>query len=116
MIIEGYDMIMTKGDSEHFTVDFFDGEDPYIVQSGDTVYFTVKENEYTEEIQIQKIITNFTGSEVAFSIEPEDTKNLKKKLFLYDVQLTKANGETITVIPPPNQISRFILGGEITYD
>lgn len=113
MKVSGKNMTMTRGDSEVITIECFleDGTKmPFL--EGDIVYFTVKETIHDEEKVLQKIITEFTDGKAIINIEPEDTKSLLFKTYVYDVQLTRAEGTVTTVIPPSN----FTIGGEVTYD
>ena len=117
MIIRGNDLIMTKGDTEYLTVELLDADDvARNYDIGDTIYFTVKYNSKMVEKVFQKVITTFSGNEAVIKIEPRDTKDLLVNRLEYDIQLTKANGDITTLIPPPDQKAYLILGGEITYD
>lgn len=113
MKVSGKNMTMTRGDSEVIVIEcsLEDGTAmPFL--EGDTVYFTVKETIRDEEKVLQKVITEFTDGKAIINIEPEDTKSLLFKTYVYDVQLTTAEGTVRTIIPP----SKFTIGGEVTYD
>ena len=89
------DIIFTRGDTVQYTVELYDGEEAYILQDGDKLVFTVKENVYTKEIVMQKEILNNQ-----FTIDHKDTESLSYGDYVYDVQLTFANGDIQTVIKP----------------
>ena len=113
MKVDGNNITMTRGDSETISI-FCRNEDLTIVPlvTGDKIYFTVKTNVHEVIIILQKIITIFTDGKAIVIIAPLDTKELKFKSYVYDVQLTKADGTVSTIIPP----SKFIIGGEATYE
>lgn len=107
-----YHMAMIRGDTFRFSVrPLIDGEP--VLEDGDTIYFTVKKNEKTEEVILQKVITVFTEEQVAIvEIRPEDTRGLPYKVYRYDIQLTRANGDVHTIVTP----SDFEIAGEVTHD
>ncbi len=107
-------MSMTRGDSESFTIRLRDKEskDYILFETGDTVYFTVKDNEEETDIVLQRIVTVFDEGKAVIEIDPEDTKDLEFGDYVYDVQLTDKNGKVTTIIKP----NEFILEGEVTYD
>ena len=87
---------MTRGDTVRLTVNLIDTEGlPYTLQDGEKLEFTVKDNPYTEEVLIQKEVI---GGKVV--IENIDTRYLAYKDYIYDVQLTKLNGDIVTVVKP----------------
>jgi len=113
MKVDGNNITMTRGDSETISI-FCRNEDLTLVPlvTGDIIYFTVKANMYKEIITLQKIITIFTDGKAIVIIAPLDTKELEFRSYVYDVQLTKADGTVSTIIPP----STFTIGGEVTYE
>ena len=113
MKIQGTNLSMIRGDSEAIKVSCRDesGADVPLVE-GDIVYFTVKKSTYTEEKTLQKIVTEFTEGVALISIFPEDTRELKTGSYYYDIQLTRANGQVKTIIPP----SKFTINEEVTYE
>ena len=113
MKVDGNNITMTRGDSETiliFCKDILETIVPFV--TGDKIYFTVKVNMYQEIIILQKIITIFTDGKAIVVISPIDTKDLEFRSYIYDVQITKADGTVSTIIPP----SKFIIGGEVTYE
>lgn len=65
----------------------------YIPSADDEVLFTVKRNASTDKILIQKKVAD---GEV--HLEPADTEDLPFGSYVYDVQVTLANGDKDTVI------------------
>lgn len=98
---------LTRGDTARLavTVTNDDGED-YEVQSTDTLALTIKKKVKDSEALVSKIII---GSNV-FHIEPRDTDGLSFGDYVYDVQLTTAEGDVYTVITP----SPFKITEEVT--
>ena len=80
------------------------GDAPYILQGGDIVRFAVKHNEYVgvryrelkdAEPLILKTIPNDTQY---LELDPEDTKDLGFGEYLYDIEITMADGTVDTFI------------------
>lgn len=113
MKIVGKNMSMTRGDSETITVSCLDINGlPLSLVDGDIIFFTVKDNANTTTKILQKKVTSFTDGKAIVEITPSDTKLLKYKEYLYDVQLTRANGTVSTIITP----SKFTITEEVTYE
>jgi len=111
--IIGTNISMVRGDSESITIFLKDSFDNSLsFEDGDTLFFTVKDNINTEKITLQKIITTFEDGAAIIRIDPEDTKGLRFKDYVYDIQLNRADGYVKTIIPP----SKFTIEGEVTYD
>lgn len=79
----------------------------YIPTADDEIIFTVKRNAMTNQILIQKTVTD---GEVV--LNPSDTENLEFGAYVYDVQVVLANGNKDTVI----QANVFELLPEVTGD
>mgnify|MGYP007099005335 CR=1 FL=1 len=90
---------LTRGDTARLllgtVVNEVTGKD-YPLSAEDTVTFTVKKTVYDNEPAVQ--ITVPGGA--AIHITPEKTQELSFGKYLYDVQLTTADGDVYTVIPP----------------
>lgn len=113
MKVDKMSISMIRGDTESIVVSCTDShgiKKPFLY--GDKVYFTVKESVFTDVKLIQKVITDFVDGTAIIEINPEDTKSLKFKTYVYDVQWTKANGVVTTIISP----SDFIIESEVTYE
>ena len=100
LIIKNGYISLTKGDTARINVDIKSGVNTkYICVTGDTLKFSVK-NAFTDSIYVfQKVITDFTEG-VKIVIEPVDTNSLSVGTYWYDVQLTLANGDVHTIVPP----------------
>lgn len=114
MVIDGYNLTMTRGDTEYFTVNVFDGEEEYILKDGDVLRFTVRTSLRSDIVIIEKVSTDFYNNETRFNIDSMDTKNLERGKYVYDVELTKADGTVTTIIPPATEIAYLVLGGDVS--
>lgn len=88
---------ITRGDSAYFTVGMVAKKSriPYEPQTGDVVRFAVKKDYEDETVLIRKTIPNDT---LLLHLVPSDTKDLPFGDYVYDVELTKANGDVDTFI------------------
>lgn len=113
MKVNGSNLTMIRGDSESIVLSLKRDDVIIPFNQGDTVYFTVKRRYSTEDITLQKIITEFNeDGNCIIEIEPEDTKELEFRSYVYDIQLTDSNGRVTTIIP----CSKFVIAEEVTYD
>lgn len=97
---------MPRGDSESITINGLS------LVPGDIVYLTVKEHINTSDIAFQKKITEFVSGSAIIGITPNDTKGLQFRTYVYDIQLTRADGTVTTIVKP----HEFTIEGEVTYD
>ena len=113
MKIQGTNISMTRGDSEVIKVTVKDTSGNVVpLVTGDTIYFTVRENILNKTKIIEKIITEFDNGEALITINPQDTNDLSFAYYVYDIQLTRENGMVKTIIPP----SKFTIDPEVTYE
>lgn len=84
--------------------------DNYILDTGDTVVFTVNTEVELENPLIQKTYTEFEGGKCLIRLTTEDT-DLAPGNYLYDIQVNTADGRVDTVIGP----ARFKLVGGVTF-
>ena len=98
---------LTRGDTfkAQVTISNPDGS-VYTPVEGDTIRFALKENVEDEECLILRDIPIDT---MLLVINPEDTKGLEFGSYVYDVQLTKANGDVDTFITA----SKFKITAEV---
>jgi hypothetical protein len=89
-------IFLTRGDTfkAHLTINYPDGS-VYTPKEGDSIRFALKENIDDEECLILREIPIDTMLLVLY---PEDTKELEFGSYVYDIQLTKANGDVDTFI------------------
>lgn len=89
-------IFLTRGDTfkAHLTINYPDGT-VYTPKEGDSIRFALKENIEDEECLIWRDIPIDT---MLLVLHPGDTKELKFGSYVYDIQLTKANGDVDTFI------------------
>ena len=113
MKIKGTNISMTRGDSETIKVTLKDTLGNVVpLVAGDIIRLTVREKMLSPIKIIEKTITEFDDGQALIAIHPQDTSGLRFTSYVYDIQLTRANGTVKTIITP----SRFIVTGEVTYE
>ena len=113
LAISGTKIILTRGDSAALTVILKDEAGTQIdLVTGDTVYFTVKTSPGVEAKVFQKTITVFTSGQANIPIVPADTAALSFGNYKYDIQYSRADGFTRTIVAP----STFVVAEEVTYE
>lgn len=95
--VNGTTIVATRGDTVKLFISLRDEEgNEYTPQEGDSIRFAMKEGYDDAEVLIEKDIPIDT---LLLKIDPEDTKGLPQpSQYVYDVQLTYANGEVDTFI------------------
>ena len=113
MKVKGTDLTMIRGDSESITLTLKKDDKVISFNDGDIIYFTVKQSPDTEKIMLQKIIKEFDeDGNCIIEIDPDDTKELAFRSYVYDIQLNQSNGKVTTIIP----CSKLVISEEVTYD
>ena len=94
--ISGTNIILTRGDSLTAKISIFnqDGSE-YIPVQGDSVRFAMKAN-YSDHSPL--LVKDIPIDSLILSIKPEDTKSLSFGKYVYDIQLTRADGSVDTFI------------------
>ena len=94
--VSGTTITLTRGDSFIADISITDQDDkPYIPGAGDVIRFAMK-NSYEEAEPL--LMVDIPIDTMKLAIKPEDTKNLAFGKYVYDIELTKANGEVDTFI------------------
>lgn len=105
--INGTSITLTRGDSLYSTVKMKNpGGTDYQPQNGDSVRFALKRFYSDAEPVLIKQIPLDT---LVLHLEPGDTKELEFGSYVYDIELTKANGDVDTFI----STAEFILDREV---
>ena len=103
--IEDNAITITRGDSARIDITVYDAHgEEYELQEGDALVFTVKSSVNDKEKLIQK-------SGAVININPQDTQDLDYGKYVYDVQITLANGTVNTIIEP----SVFKIASEVSW-
>lgn len=87
----------TRGDTFKKKVLMYKNENAadYIPSEGDTIVFAAKKSYTENQVAVEINVPVDTG---ILEIRPEDTKHLKYGVYVYEVELTTANGEVHTII------------------
>lgn len=111
MVINRNNVFMTRGDSETIVVSTTqDGAYVPLVE-GDKITFTVRKSLDTPKL-ISKTVEAFDEGKAVIAIDPVDTNTLLFGEYVYDIQLTRADGRVKTIVKP----SMFVLRGEVSYE
>lgn len=94
--ISGTKILLTRGDTlkAHVSMIQQDGTE-YVPQEGDSIRFAMKKSYSDPSVLIEKTIPNST---LLLHLEPNDTKTLEFGSYVYDIELTYANGDVDTFI------------------
>ena len=84
--------------------------DNYLLENGDTVYFTVNSELEKPEPILQKVITTFNNYSAVIQLTTEDT-DLAPGTYLYDIEVNTVDGRVDTVIGP----AKFKVAGGVKY-
>lgn len=87
---------LVRGDTFKHEVQLLGVDDvPYVVAETDIIKFGLK-GVAGGPVLISKIIPHDT---MILQINPEDTRLLESNKYMYDISLTRANGESYTIVP-----------------
>ena len=94
--ISGTTITITKGDTLEVVIEITtqDGE-PYTPDAGDSIRFALKRS-YTDSRPL--ILKEISTDDLTLRLEAEETKQLQISPYVYDIQLTKADGTVDTFI------------------
>ena len=105
MTVNGTTLSMVRGDTERISV-----TPSTAFTSGDVVTMTVRKD-VESEIELQKIVTEFTEGVAYIDITHEDTATMAFGAYVYDIQVQWASGAIKTLVKK----STFKLEEEVTY-
>lgn len=102
--IKGTDITMTRGDTLKATITLTLNGEKYTPASGDSIRFAVKHQTKTadksEYADASPLITkDIPTNTMTLTLSPSDTKSLGFGKYVYDIQVTFADGTVDTVIP-----------------
>lgn len=100
--ISGTSIEMTRGDTLRVNISMQDENgNEYTPVDGDVIRFAVKKRYDDSNTVIHKIIPN---DSLLLELEPEDTKHLQFGKYVYDIEITFADGVVDTFIPKASLI------------
>ncbi len=102
-------IFLTRGDTfkAHLTINYPDGS-VYTPKEGDSIRFALKESVDDDDTKLL-IFRDIPIDTMMLVIYPGDTKLLEFGNYVYDIQLTKANGDVDTFITA----SKFKITAEV---
>lgn len=86
---------LTRGDSLYLTIEIIEDGSTYTPESGDTIRFAMKKSYFDDDVVLEKTIDNNT---LVLYIAPEDTSDLDFGVYVYDIQITKSDGDVGTFL------------------
>lgn len=105
--VSGTTITMTRGDTLVVEVGILNPDGtPYVPEQSDVVRFALKKDYSDETPILRKVLDN---SDLKLTIQPSDTKELDFGNYVYDVELTKADGSVDTFICK----ARLVLSEEV---
>ena len=94
--VKGKTIKLTRGDTFKATIGIYNADGTaYTPASGDVIVFTMKKSYKDETAIITKTIDH---ASLALEFDPSDTSSLAYGEYVFDVQLTYANGNVDTFI------------------
>ena len=93
--IDGTTITLTRGDSFYCQLSLTRGGEAYTPDPSDTIRFALKKDYFDTEALITKTIPNDT---LVLSLLPADTKTLAFGTYVYDIEITFADGDVDTFI------------------
>lgn len=94
--VKGNTIIMTRGDTLKVKVNLSNKDGtPYTPQEGDTIRFACKQDYGEYPLLIRKEVPTDT---MLLKLEPSDTKELSFGDYVYDIEITFANGDVDTFV------------------
>ena len=107
-------MEFTRGDTHSFRFQRKDANEEVIQSRPDYMWFTVKKNDKTKDVLIQKTLGNGITFDEEFYyhvlIKPEDTRNLGYGDYVYDIQVQ--TGDYVKTL----KVEDLTLTSEVTFD
>ena len=105
---------LTRGDSLYCQVGVVMDGDPYTPEVGDTIRFYLKRDIMTpsrsEYVDRKPLITKTVPTDtMILHLEPSDTKELPFGNYVYDMEITFANGDVDTFI----NNAKFVIAREV---
>lgn len=86
---------LIRGDTLRMQVEILVDDEPYTPTDGDRVRFALKQSYSSSKVLIHKDIPNDT---LVLYLAPSDTKKLAFGNYVYDIEITFANGDVDTFI------------------
>ena len=101
--IDGTTIYLTRGDTLITKINIMQGDEEYVPQEGDTVRFALKnarmKSDRTDFLDTKPLVLKAVPmNTLLLRLEPADTKKLPFGSYIYDIQITMADGTVDTFI------------------
>lgn len=119
MVITGQDIGMTRGDTETLTVRMHDKtlDTDIDFEDGDIAVMTVRKSRKEDAAVLFSIEgSSYEGPTVTFDIDPGLTERKKAGDYVYDVEVTFADGTVKTIVGGRQTDAVFHLWQDSTYE
>ena len=93
--IKGTTITLTKGDSFYCQLELKRGAQTYSPVEGDVIRFGIKKDIFDTEYQVEKVVPTDT---LILHVAPEDTRAMQFGKYVYDLEMTFANGDVDTFV------------------
>lgn len=104
MKIKGQNITHMRGDTGCIDIILYSNGNPYTMQDGDTLTFSVKRNINDSDYVVQK-----TSKSNKVIFQHSDTKDLQPGNYVYDIQVQTALGQVQTIGP-----AKYVIQADIT--
>ena len=113
-IVNGTDILLTRGDTFECDITIYDGDEAYSPAVGDVIKFYLKHAKMNPQrtgyAETSPLITKtIDNSTLKLHLDPTDTASLGFGAYVYDIELTKADTSVDTFINNAN----FVLIPEV---
>lgn len=95
--INGTTIKLTRGDTLRLKINLSLGNEEYTPVQGDSIRFALKRADYKDTQPL--ILKNVPIDTMILELQPQDTKPLEFGQYVYDLQITFADGRVDTFIP-----------------
>ena len=102
--INNENISLTRGDTAIIELDITINNQPYIFSDADKIIFSVKQSYDDADYILQRQLTS-----KYITLNHEDTKSLEAGTYVYDVQISFADGQVVTYGP-----GKFKLTADVT--
>lgn len=101
--VSGTDITLTRGDTLKVKISLTKDEEPYIPVEGDRIRFALKHNKMLKDKSDYEDPTPLVEKDVSIDtmtlvLDPGDTKHLAFDTYVYDLQMTFADGSVDTFV------------------
>lgn len=86
---------LVRGDTLRMQIEIIVDDEVYTPTANDVIRFAMKQTYTNPNVLVEKVIPN---DSLILKLEPSDTKRLTSDKYVYDIEITFANGDVDTFI------------------